>query len=55
MKEKIKAKFEMSLWHRIRAASILWWSIVITGELECFSDEDYIEDERGNLIKYESR
>ena len=30
----MKAKFEMSLWQRIKAASIIWWAIVVTGELE---------------------
>lgn len=37
--KKMKAKFEMSLWNRIRAASFLWWDIVVIGELECTDDE----------------
>lgn len=35
----IKAKFEMSLWLRIKAACGIWWSIVVTGELDCIDDE----------------
>lgn len=37
--KKIKAKFEMSLWQRIKAASIFWWAIVITKEIEALDDE----------------
>lgn len=35
----IKAKFEMSLWQRIKAACGVWWAIVVTKELECIDDE----------------
>lgn len=35
----IKAKFDMSLWLRIKAACIVWWAIVVTGELDCIDDE----------------
>lgn len=45
MKTK-KVKFEMSLWQRIRLASMMWWDIVVTGELECVDDED--EDENAH-------
>ena len=38
-KETIKAKFEMSLWLRIKAACGVWWAIVVTKEVECFDDE----------------
>lgn len=38
-RKMITAKFEMSLWQRIRAASLMWWDIVVTGELECADDE----------------
>lgn len=41
MAEKtMKAKFEMSLWQRIKAASFVWWAIVVTGEIECADDRD---------------
>ena len=33
------AKFQMSLWLRIKAATKLWWAIVVTGEIEC-TDKD---------------
>lgn len=36
----IKAKFEMSLWQRIKAASGVWWAIVVTKEIECADDQD---------------
>lgn len=39
----IKAGFEMSLWQRIKAASLIWWAIVVTGEIECLDDE--LDDE----------
>ena len=45
-RHKVKAKFGMSLWQRIRAASALWWAIVVTGEISCFDDED---DETQNI------
>lgn len=35
----IKAKFEMSLWWRIKAACGVWWAIVVTKEIECVDDE----------------
>ena len=35
----MKARFEMSLWERIKAASLVWWAIVFTGEIECSDDE----------------
>ncbi len=35
----MKAKFKMSLWERIKAASLVWWAIVVTGEVECSDDE----------------
>jgi len=35
----IKAKFEMSLWQRIKAACGVWWAIVVTCEIECGDDE----------------
>lgn len=46
----IKAKFKMSLWQRIRAASSVWWAIVVTGEIECLDDEttDEATDETPN-------
>ena len=37
--EKIKCHFEMSLWQRIRAASLVWWNIVVTKEISCVNDE----------------
>lgn len=40
MSKTIKAKFEMSLWMRIKVACGVWWSIVVTKELECIDDED---------------
>ena len=40
MSEKIiKAKFEMSLWQRIKTACGVWWAIVVTKEVECADDE----------------
>lgn len=36
----MKAKFEMPLWQRIKAACALWWAIVVTGELECIDDTE---------------
>ena len=39
MADTIKAHFGMSLWQRIKAASILWWDIVVTKELACIDDE----------------
>ena len=36
----IKAKFDMSLWQRLRAACSVWWAIVVTGEVECYDDTD---------------
>lgn len=44
-KKTLKAKFQMSLWDRIVAASIMWWAIVITGELECEDDREHDESE----------
>ncbi len=29
----------MSLWWRIKAACGVWWSIVVTGEIDCVDDE----------------
>lgn len=37
--ETIKAKFEMSLWWRIKTACGVWWAIVVTKEIECIDDE----------------
>jgi hypothetical protein len=40
MSEKvIKARFDMSLWQRVRAACSVWWAIVVTKEVECIDDE----------------
>ncbi|KKN03374.1 hypothetical protein LCGC14_1108220 [marine sediment metagenome] len=36
----IKAKFEMSLWQRIKAACSVWWAIVVTKEVECEDDRE---------------
>lgn len=36
----MKANFKMSLWQRIKAASLIWWGIVVTGELDCVDDSD---------------
>lgn len=35
----IKAKFEMSLRQRIKAACSVWWAIVVSKEIECGDDE----------------
>lgn len=35
---KLTTHFEMNLWHRIRVATIIWWAIVVTGEIECSDD-----------------
>ena len=35
----VHAKFDMSLYQRIRAANSLWWAVVVTGELDCLDDE----------------
>ncbi len=35
----MNAKFKMSLWNRIRAASLLWWDIVVLKGLKCVDDE----------------
>ena len=35
----VKARFEMSLWQRIKAACGVWWAIVVTKEIECGDDE----------------
>ena len=32
---KIKVKFKMNLWKRIKAACLVWWRIVVTGEIQC--------------------
>lgn len=48
--KKIKAKFEMSLWQRIRAASLVWWAIVVTGEVECADDENESNGD-GSFVK----
>jgi len=48
--KKIKAKFKMSLWQRIKAASVLWWAIVVTGEIECLEDEG-TNSEGGSFVK----
>ena len=39
MKE-VKAKFDMSLWQRIKAASLIWYAIVVTGEISVDDDEE---------------
>lgn len=36
--DKIKCKFEMTLWQRIKAVCIVWWAIVVTKELTCIDD-----------------
>lgn len=43
-----RVNFEMSLWSRIKAASLLWWAIVATGELTCVGEDgDEDGDENG--------
>ena len=37
--KKAKVHFQMSLWQRIKAASLMWWAIVVTGELSVIDDE----------------
>lgn len=34
----MKAKFKMSFWQRVKAATGLWWAIVVTGEIELTDD-----------------
>ena len=37
----MNVRFKMSLWQRIKAATSMWWEIVVTGEIECTdSDEE---------------
>ncbi|KKN77888.1 hypothetical protein LCGC14_0356250 [marine sediment metagenome] len=36
----MKAELKMSLWQRIKLASIMWWAMVMTGELECYDDHE---------------
>lgn len=37
--ETKRVVFEMGLWARIKAASSLWWAIVVTGKIDCLDDE----------------
>jgi hypothetical protein len=40
-KEKTtKARFQMSLWQRIKAACSIWWAIVVTKEIECVNEKN---------------
>ncbi len=39
----MKARFKMNLWQRIKAASLLWWAVVVTGEVELVDDEPATE------------
>ena len=32
-------KFRMSFWDRIKTASMMWWAIVVSGEIECCEEE----------------
>ncbi len=40
MSDKIKAKFDVPLWARIKCACGVWWAIVVTGEIETLDDGD---------------
>jgi len=46
----MKARFEMSLWERIKAASLMWWAIVVTGEIELYDDEKENEEKSQNNL-----
>ncbi|MCK5601912.1 hypothetical protein KAR91_08590 [Candidatus Pacearchaeota archaeon] len=35
----MKVEFNMGRWQRIKAATIMWWAIVFTGEINCCDEE----------------